>query len=86
MSWFDKHHPIKNIAILKMSNLNELPKSWFFLFYDLLRQICTEVETSWAKVVVKLNLETRSTNNTVIYVGFIDSWVNLFKKIHCKKE
>ena len=58
----------------------------FFLFYDLLQQIYTEAATSWAKVVAKLNLETRGTNNIVIYVGFIDSRVNLFKKIQCKKE
>ena len=45
-----------------------------------------QIETSWAKKVVKLILETWNAANVIVYVWFIHSLIKCFKNKQCKKQ
>ena len=51
-------------------------------FYD----FALNIETSWAKKVVKTILETWNANSVIVYVWFIHSRIKNFKNMQCKNE
>ena len=51
-------------------------------FYD----FAPNIETSWAKMDVKPNLETWNVNDVIVYVWYICSQIKKIKDMKCKKE